>query len=377
MGLLTLTIRHRVGDDLQEIAEGYQRAWNRLTTRVSTIDRIKNRERKLLGEPATNYREQSGWIGGVSGTEVTIGAHGWHYHRHVAVAFDRNLSEDEMRRVEVAISCHWYECVEAEMGEEHVPAWGIGVTIKQLHLEEYVSKLGLEISDVGRKSSRAGLTPWGLLEFSAQGDLGSWELLEEYTRVMRGKKCVQFSERLIDLWRKLGWRRDEREDGDLADESVGAELLLEIPPITWARLRKFGRISEVLVTAEDQGVDAARELIVSRAGWGDSEWGSGAMVEAEKARVVAARERFAIQSESGVRGIDRETRRSMARDERREMVRVLDSDLSEARKLRARVLVEIAKAARKKALEIEEARSLKEAARGMTPQAEIKQLTMW
>jgi hypothetical protein len=315
--LNTYTIRHQDGQPLEEIADGFQRAWNRFKTRIPTRTKEARRLARagllpLLCECGNagcggcrsalfveTPAEKVGAIGGVYGAEVTHGRNGWHYHRHEVLALDRNVTPDEIAEFAREQGAWWAECVAIEMGPEFVPSVERGFDSKRLNVAEYLSKLGLEVSDVGVKKAKVGNdTPWGILQAAAEGDLLALEYAGEYARAMKGRKCVQFSERLLERWQALGWKHDPNET-ELADESKGARIVLEVPAPAWSQLRRSGGLVQALQLPSVPEMTAALRALAP-AGWEALEaWGDGARVEFEEDRARDLAEDYAVRTEGG------------------------------------------------------------------------------
>ena len=303
LAMVTHTIRHQAGADLAKTAEGFQAAWNRYKTRVPT--RTK-RIRRLLRKwnSSSHYptaSERLGAIGGVYGAEVTHGRHGWHYHRHELLAFDRNVTALELERYHAEQAAWWIECVTREMGPEFAPTMDRGLRVDPLNVANYIAKLGLEVSDVGVKKAKGGnVTPWGLLAAAAQNDRRALTIFADYAAAMRGKKAVQFSEKLIEKWEALGWERALESDEELADDARGGRLVLEVPAPAWAEIRRSGQLVQALEAPDLEGLTTALYEIAPRRFWEpEGDWGNGERVQLEKDAFVDAREALAVQLEGG------------------------------------------------------------------------------
>jgi hypothetical protein len=288
---VTYTIRHQKGDTLTDLADGLQRAWNRYKTRVPTLDKLerKRARRKKLPKPEGTF---AGQVGGVYGLEVTHGANGWHAHRHEVLCFDRELSPRERRRLEARAAAWWSECVAREMGEAHRPSWRRGLRVDALNDARYIAKLGLEVADVGIKKS-ANRSQWDLLWDASEGCAESLDLAAEYVHSMRGRKAVQFSERLLDLWQSMGWKRAAT-DEEIACGAEGVPLSAEIPARSWCAMRQSASVCAALEL--EHLPDVLAELRRLAPDWvGNRDWGAGRRVQLDAARNDQAKERRALQ----------------------------------------------------------------------------------
>jgi hypothetical protein len=331
LSLLTLTIRHEAGQPLRALADGFQRAWNRFRTRLpSEKARAKNdpaefwddkaarsearrkskRIMRAFGDRFDGYDkppalwEAAQFIGCVYGAEVTHGENGWHYHRHALVAHAENLTDKQLARLQARAAHWWAECVALEMGERHRPDLVHGCRWQLCAAaEQYISKLGLEVSDVGTKTNLKGRTQWDLLTSAARGNKRSAEHAREYIDAMHGHKAVQASTGLLTHWKSLGWQHAET-DEELADESKGARLVIEVPGPAWSELRRDGPALAAALRAPtpDDLRDALRKL-TTRGSWRSKPglWGSGGRLALETDLREGARERYAIQTSDGLK----------------------------------------------------------------------------
>src|SRR6185295_3091841 len=248
-------------------------------------------------------------IGGVYGVEVTHGANGWHIHRHEVLAFACDLSTSERRRFEGRAAVWWAECVAKALGESRRPTWRRGLRVDVLHDARYIAKLGLEVADVGIKRSSHNRTQWDLLYEAAEGDAEALDLAADYVRSMRGRKAVQFSERLMSTWQRWGWRSVP--DEELAAGPAGAPLALEVPDPSWLAIRASSAVCEALDLEELR--DVQRKLVELGPEWrGGQHWGNGRRVRLDAAKNDQARERRALTA--GVTKADVRRTLAIARD---------------------------------------------------------------
>jgi hypothetical protein len=307
MAMFTFTTSHELGDNLKQTREGFQRAQSAFWNRVPSELKAENRRRRSLKLPPISWRESSGFIGYVTGSEVTTGrSHGWHFHRHSAVAFDRNQTKAELAELNRILSSHWEEQVVRFMGERFRPSTERGLKIDPLHLAKYISKLGLEIADIGAKSAgKLNRSIWELAESAAAGHGADLDLFASFCLAMKGAKAVQFSDSLLQKLKTLGLR-PAAEDGALVDDPT-AELVAEIPLDEWRLIRDSGLQGYMLTTLDNGGA-------LDFSAPPDGKWGSGERVELEAIRREEAAERIAIQLASGARGKTRAEKRELRRE---------------------------------------------------------------
>jgi hypothetical protein len=222
-----------------------------------------------LGLVDEKWQERTEFAGYVSGTEVTHGERGWHPHRHYIFSFRASKSANELAELGAYLAPHWRDCVIRHLGEDCAPTVERGLDIRALKIADYLSKMGLEISDVGVKEAKGGnATPWGLLSRMSEGEGAAHEAFSEYAVAMKGAKCVQFSERLKALWERLGAK--PQTEAELADETRGAAVVFELTRAQWFRLRCSGRVRDFLQRCNGGELPAYCEP-TGPPGWGDQE----------------------------------------------------------------------------------------------------------
>jgi hypothetical protein len=183
LGLLTLTMRHKHGDDLQFLVEVLLLAWRFLTT----------------GSPWTRLRTRLGIQHLVRGLDVTLGAAGWHPHIH-ALVFARGEDPDDgaASLARARLAERWILCLRRALIEKGVASGDVrdylpdeehGVVLKPCARGEYIVKLGLSVHLVGHRQS-SGLprsrTPWEIAAGAARGIPRDRALWREYTHAMLG-----------------------------------------------------------------------------------------------------------------------------------------------------------------------------------------------
>lgn len=152
--LLTLTVRHGAGDDLQALRMALADAWRGFTR----------------GAAWERFRRSHGVVGSVRAVEVTHGANGWHPHIHVLLLFEQKLPDRQLFTVDGRVRWvpstigwlidRWRTMVVRYLGDEHEPDDEHGLTLAPCFAADYLSKLGLELSDPGlKKGRRKGRTP--------------------------------------------------------------------------------------------------------------------------------------------------------------------------------------------------------------------------
>lgn len=262
-----ITVRHHAGQRLAPLLDA-------LTYGIARIARDK---------AVFTLRERMGYLGRINALEITLGANGWHPHRHPLPLFDRPVSPDDL------IELHYAEFRAFRRGVEHRGFEAPSIIANVLMpvdlttgdtLGEYFAKSEYSVSGVafeaassstkkGRKGSR---TPWQLLDsVRTTGDADDLDLWNEYEKSTRGKRALTFSRGLRD---RLGLGLEasdeaiaEAEVGDVYDtgfyvtdwspvarnSALGAGLLNAVTPAGhWQDGRDFCRANGIPIEENDQ-----------------------------------------------------------------------------------------------------------------------------
>lgn len=238
--MLTLTVRHALGDDLRRMRTQMSDAWAALQ-RLTTW-------RTLLGDGAYFIRA----------LEATYGAHGWHSHFHVLVLSPVVL-ETELRparregdpdvahvvQAERFVN-EWKRVVSVALGPKHVPNDEHGVDWREIAAGDYIAKLdlamGIELTDAAgtKRAKNGGRKPAEILRDARahaltaaaarkRGDHAVAAIHErarrhdvavygEYERAMVGARLHTASAGLLKFWQAIA--DDERDD-----ETIVAHVL--------------------------------------------------------------------------------------------------------------------------------------------------------
>jgi hypothetical protein len=214
------------------------------------------------GKPWARMRRELGVIGMVRALEVTHGANGWHPHLHVLVLLDRVIPVGEVFEVDGAdrwvprtlgrVIDRWREMVRRYIGAAFEPDDHHGVNLVPCHQADYVSKLGLEISDPGQKEGRSakGRTPLQIASDYADASQGArrgraelraqkrrdGELWRIYCEGMRGARQLTWTRGL-----KAAFGIVDRADRDCAMEEEAPDspsvVVGRIDSETWRTIR--------------------------------------------------------------------------------------------------------------------------------------------
>lgn len=281
--MITLTVRHGLGDDLETIRTGVANAWKKFQQ----------------GRSWVAMKAELDVVGTIRALEVTWGrAAGYHPHLHIAAFFRRPPNPE----LQSEIFERWRSCVVATLGEEHAPIAGIettddqgaaiwkpvGVVVTACNQANYLAKLGLEISAPNTKQARDGhYTPLDFLahfaecqrQFYAIGreyrETGDMSLLDRqeavfnegrewlnryraYAKAMRGAKQLTWSRGL-----KAAAAITEKSDEQVvAGDAEADELVARVPAESFKLVRRApGGVGTMLELAELHGPGAVADYV--------------------------------------------------------------------------------------------------------------------
>lgn len=256
VGLLTLTMRHRDGQRLEDLwaalsgawgAVTSGRGWKRLQRAYGTpLDRVIRSGRRA-GEIVRDLR-----IPYVRVVESTHGENGWHLHVHALLFLRAGLSPADVRDLECGIFARWSASLVGSGLDAPTLERGADlrlVTAGDAALSEYVTKstygaAALETVRGDLKDARRGnRTPFGILrglvQVHATGDLGGLTaaqvardeaLWAEWEAASKGRRQLTWSVGLRDL---LLPGEAERTDEEIADEDAAGETEAVLPRDVW------------------------------------------------------------------------------------------------------------------------------------------------
>lgn len=248
--MLTLTIPHYMGDDLEKLLMGFRDA----------LKRFFNGTRKSKAIWA-----DMGKIGHIKALEVTYGKNGWHPHYHILIFTDKELPQgyDITPLIEL-----WQNS--CRLAKLPIPSSQYGLDFRKGEYSEYVTKWGWNIeSEMTKghiKKGRAGnMTAWDLLKYYAFG-LGAddferyGKLFQEFARCFKGSQQLYWSRGLKAMF-GIGEKTDEQ----IADETQkNAQELFDLQRELWRLICKYQRKADFLHCVEyDQvsGTNTAFELL--------------------------------------------------------------------------------------------------------------------
>lgn len=212
--MLTLTVRHAMGDDLARIRRGVANAWKKVQQGKSWI----------------RWKSRVGFVGSVRALEVTHGRNGFHPHLHILL-LARNAQPRTLERWRQELSVRWQHAVERTLGAEHRPNDRRGTDLRRTKKDDYLAKLGLEIVGTAAKRGRQGSR--SALEVAAdythapnERDAGIWR---SYADGMRGARMLTWSKGL----RAAAGLGVERTDEEIVNDTEAGTVAWTIAPASW------------------------------------------------------------------------------------------------------------------------------------------------
>jgi len=208
--LLSLTVRHGLGDNLTALRAGVADVWRKVVN----------------GAPWKRQAARYGLVGWIKALEVTAGPNGFHPHLHLVLLTERPL-DDGFR---AWLTERWQSKVADVLGAKHVPNQERGVVVTALHESTYLTKLGLELTaptKEGRGSESR--TPLQFLADACDGDAASVATWRHYTEGMYGARMLTWSKGL-----KAVAGVADKSDAELVEGELGPEtIVMDLPGADW------------------------------------------------------------------------------------------------------------------------------------------------
>lgn len=264
--LVTFTLRHGAGDDLDSLTEGLKQAQRILQKSWVWMNLIRLKPTKKM-PVVLDFK------GKISALECKYGSNGWHPHQHDLFFFGQKLTAVYVIQLQKMLAQAWI--VACEKVGLPAPSLERGVDVRRaMDAEDYLTKYGSERfwtidRELTKGSSKNGSggsrTPFRLLYDYASGDLGAGQLFRTFALAFKGRHQLQFSVTLKKNMKALGV--DLTDTGQEFDEWLSAafghdsKFLGELSDLQFETVRTHGIYSEVLYCAETQGHDAAMRLI--------------------------------------------------------------------------------------------------------------------
>jgi hypothetical protein len=222
--MATLTVRHSERDGV-DIVKGVRACWRTM----------------LQGRSWQLYKRSRG-IELIAAEEITRGENGWHPHLHVLLLPKLEQATDLHDADALWWGDKWRRIVERKLGAEHVPSREHGTDLRPCRIAEYLSKLGIELTDAGEAKARS---PFDLLRGGA---------VDEYLSLQLARKRA----------RDVTWSRGLRELRDSLPERPEPRTLYEPTAGEFEVAAARGNLLAALEAAETGGVEAARRALWKR-----------------------------------------------------------------------------------------------------------------
>lgn len=221
--LATLTIRHNASAPVSIVRE-VRACWRA----------------HLQGRSWQLYKRERG-IELIAAEEVTLGENGWHPHMHVLLLPKREQSTD-LHQVD-AMWWHdkWARIVARKMGPAYVPTREHGTDLRPCRVDQYLSKLGIELTDSGAVKARS---PFALLKDGS---------VDKYLELQLSRKRA----------RDVTWSRGLRAMRDSMPPRPEPRVLWQPAAYEFERAAGAGRLLATIEAAEQGGVEAARRALWS------------------------------------------------------------------------------------------------------------------
>ena len=247
--MMSLTVRHRAGNDLLTLRKGMSAAWRRL-----------QQTRTWRG-----FRAACGVAHLIRCHEVTHGEHGWHPHLHVLLMCTR---PDMVQGWASTLVDVWRTEVPYVMGSAHRPSREHAAVISPCHDSSYIARMGLELGSPSSKAAAEGHNTAMQLA-QALADTRSQEvrdrlaaLWREYSIAMRGCHQLQWSRGLRDA---MGAPPADVQVASAEVDVQSREPIAHIPRETWREMavkRGVHALDSLGVKCKDLGPVHCRDALV-------------------------------------------------------------------------------------------------------------------
>lgn len=254
--LVTQTLRHHKGDDLDNMLDVLRLAQKRM---------VSSRWWRSV-------KESFGIVGYVRTLEITHGANGWHPHFHFVYFTERPIEQGEADRIQGEIVGRWAGNV-LHFGGKMPNGHGVDVkAVEGMEAAEAVAayvgkqaegKAAAVSSEVARgdlKSADGGIVPFELLDSQDEKSLYLWDV---YTTATKGRRAFYWSN---GLRKKLGLL-EEATDAEIMEESqdVGEAVVFVPADVYQKRVYPFPNVSAAVLEAVERGdLEAVAALLGCR-----------------------------------------------------------------------------------------------------------------
>ena len=275
--MLTLTARHRRGNDLGQQLAGMKKA------------------KRLMRQRREWRAIKSSIVGTVTATEVTHGGAGWHTHFH-EIALIRAADETDALRMFSGMAQVWRACLRGQ-GMDATLARGLTVQ-GGAAAGSYVGKWGAaeEVALGGQKQGRGGRTPRQLLAAAHDGDEDAGHLWRQFGRAFKGARQLVWSPGLKALAGVA-----QVDDGEAAEDAPEPDrrTVAQIDHDAWrggaGRIGARARRARILDAAETDGAAGVARVI--------AEGGADPMPAPDIGPLIEAEERGNLSANEVRRGV--------------------------------------------------------------------------
>lgn len=247
---LTLTMRHRSGQELAELWDGLSYGWSKVTS-----GRGWERDSELLGEwlPRTiksgankGQIRYSHRINFVRAVEVTHGANGWHVHIHALLFLRDGITDDDVQLLSESVYGRWAAAL-ARKGFG-TPTMANGVDTRLVRREDshalgdyftknvYVGRVqadgaGWEITGgMGKTARGKNRTPFQILaDVELLGDADDLARWHAWEKASHGRRQLTWSGSLREIL-ALG---EELTDEEIAEKELGGDIVMYFGREEW------------------------------------------------------------------------------------------------------------------------------------------------
>lgn len=250
--MLTLTVRHHLGDTLADTLDAVLSGWRDL----------------INGSPWKRQRDRLGIVGYIRSIEITRSQeNGWHPHAHALLFLDESIAASQLVDLRHWVYQRWSDRVQRRSGR--APDFEHGVDLRVAGSEDvswYVAKVqdqgsahkvASEAARFDLKGGRAGsITPFELLDAETD-DYQARALWGEYVEASHGRRAITWSRDLrahLDL-------DEERTDEEIIEDSEQSPVLTLIGAKEWDAMSSDpDRLAAVLEAADRGDVDGIHAL---------------------------------------------------------------------------------------------------------------------
>ena len=228
VALLTYTVSHRNTDSFATIR-------NQI---VSAHAKMRS------GKQWASLKDQTGYVGGVTSTEITNGSNGWHIHKHELISISEHLTKSNVDgHFQKWRDEYLYQVERA--GGSAIDSIGFDAVVAYGAIGSYVQKSGIvpELLSTGTKSARGdNLLPFQILDRCFRSNFNMPVLqnaFREYAKESHGmRQCVP----------SVNWRSRMLREAKPAKGNY--DRVIRIDDQEWRKICSFNAHSEVLEEIE-------------------------------------------------------------------------------------------------------------------------------